>query len=80
MHMTAYVVIYAFLKKAILNFWLQKKLILHLKFGYCQKEVINLKNRSRTNKKIDQKIFRRTATKTKAINLPNKIYRGGIRL
>lgn len=39
-----------------------------------------MKNRSPTNKKIDKKVFRRTATKTKAINLPNKIYRGGIRL
>lgn len=39
-----------------------------------------MRNRTRTNKKIDQKIFRRTATKTKSINLPKKIYRGGIRL
>lgn len=36
--------------------------------------------RFKTNPKIDKKIFRRTASKVKAINLPVKIYRGGIRL
>lgn len=38
-----------------------------------------MKNRAKTNKVVDQKIFRRTATKVKAVNLPQKIYRGGIR-
>lgn len=28
----------------------------------------------------DKKIFSRTATKTKSINLPTKIFRGGIRM
>lgn len=36
--------------------------------------------RRRVNKKHDKKIFTRTASKVKAINLPDKIYRGGIRL
>lgn len=38
-----------------------------------------MKNRAPTNARIDRKIFRNTATKVKAINLPQKIYRGGIR-
>ena len=38
-----------------------------------------MKNRAPTNTAIDKKIFRRTATKVKAVNLPQKIYRGGIR-
>ena len=33
-----------------------------------------------TNKRTDQKVFRRTASHTKAINLSNRVYRGGIRL
>lgn len=38
-----------------------------------------MKKRAKTNKKKDKKIFQRTATKIKAINLPGKTYRGGIR-
>lgn len=36
--------------------------------------------RRRTNKKLDKKIFRRTAVKSKKINIDPTIYRGGIRL
>lgn len=36
--------------------------------------------RKRANRRKDRKIFSKTARKTKAINLPVKIYRGGIRL
>lgn len=36
--------------------------------------------RSRTNKKIDRKIFRKTAVSSKKINIQPTIYRGGIRL
>ena len=36
--------------------------------------------RRRTNKKVDKKIFRRTAVKSKKINIDPTIYRGGIRL
>ena len=35
--------------------------------------------RAETNKRVDQEHFRRTASKSKAINLGVKIYRGGIR-
>lgn len=38
-----------------------------------------MKKRANTKKKIDRKIFTRTATKTKAVNLGNTVYRGGIR-
>lgn len=38
-----------------------------------------MKNRSKTNPKRDKKIFTRTASKTKAVNLGNTVYRGGIR-
>jgi hypothetical protein len=38
-----------------------------------------MKKRKSVNPKLDRRIFRNTAAKTKAINLPNKIYRGGIR-
>lgn len=38
-----------------------------------------MKKRSPANKKIDKKIFTRTASKTKAVNLGNTVYRGGIR-
>lgn len=38
-----------------------------------------MKNRAPTNRNIDRKIFRNTATKVKAVNLPQKNYRGGIR-
>lgn len=36
--------------------------------------------RRRANKKFDKGIFTRTASRVKAINLPSKIFRGGIRL
>lgn len=38
-----------------------------------------MKKRSPVNKKKDKKIFTRTASKTKAVNLGNTVYRGGIR-
>lgn len=38
-----------------------------------------MKRRAKTNPKKDKKIFSRTATKVKAVNLPGTIYRGGIR-
>lgn len=38
-----------------------------------------MKKRLRANKKIDKKLFTRTASKTKAVNLGNSVYRGGIR-
>lgn len=37
-------------------------------------------HRNRTRPKKDHKIFRRTAVKSKKINIDPKIYRGGIRL
>lgn len=39
-----------------------------------------MKSRAPTNRKKDKRIFTRTAAKVKKINLPGKIYRGGIRL
>ena len=36
--------------------------------------------RKKTNPKVDNKIFRRTAGKSKKINSDPKIFRGGIRL
>lgn len=36
-------------------------------------------HRRPVNKRKDKKHFTRTATKVKAVNLPDKIYRGGIR-
>lgn len=36
--------------------------------------------RRKTNRRVDRKIFSRTAKGTKAINLNPVIYRGGIRL
>ena len=38
-----------------------------------------MKNRATTNQRVDRKIFRNTAVKVKAVNLPQKNYRGGIR-
>lgn len=35
--------------------------------------------RRKANPKFDKKIFARTANKVKAINLPQKAFRGGIR-
>lgn len=35
--------------------------------------------RKKTNKKVDSKIFRRTAVKSKKVNIEPKIMRGGIR-
>lgn len=37
-------------------------------------------HRSRVHRSKDQRIFRRTAVKSKRINIDPKIYRGGIRL
>lgn len=36
--------------------------------------------RRRASPKKDKAIFSRTASKTKAINLPTKVFRGGIRM
>lgn len=36
--------------------------------------------RKRARKSVDGKVFRRTASKSKKINIDPKIYRGGIRL
>ena len=36
--------------------------------------------RKRVNPRSDKKYFTRTASTVKAINLPLKVYRGGIRL
>lgn len=36
--------------------------------------------RFKTKPKVDKKIFTKTAAKTKSINLPAKIFRGGIRM
>lgn len=36
--------------------------------------------RRRASPRKDKKIFSKTAAKTKAINLPTKIFRGGIRM
>ena len=36
--------------------------------------------RKKTKPKLDNKIFRRTASKSKKINIAPKIFRGGIRL
>lgn len=38
-----------------------------------------MKRRRPVNKSKDKKHFTRTASKVKAINLPEKVYRGGIR-
>lgn len=37
-------------------------------------------HRKRTKRSVDRKIFRRTAVKSKRINIDPKVYRGGIRL
>lgn len=37
-------------------------------------------NRKPTNPNIDAEIYKRTASKTKRINLADRIYRGGTRL
>lgn len=39
-----------------------------------------MKHRSRTNKKIDNRIFKHTAMNTKKINIRPYISRGGIQL
>ena len=36
--------------------------------------------RFKTKPKVDKKLFTKTASKTKSINLPAKIFRGGIRM
>lgn len=38
-----------------------------------------MKRRKAAKPSVDKKIFTRTASKVKAINLPSKIYRGGLR-
>lgn len=38
-----------------------------------------MRNRAPTSPSVDRNIFRRTAVKVKAVNLPQKAYRGGIR-
>lgn len=39
-----------------------------------------MKKRKIVNKKLDRKIFRKTAVKSKSINVDVPLYRGGIRL
>lgn len=39
-----------------------------------------MSHRSRTRPSKDKNVFRRTAVKSKKINIEPKIYRGGIRL
>lgn len=39
-----------------------------------------MRKRSRVNPKADKAKFTRTANKVKAINLPQRVFRGGIRL
>lgn len=36
--------------------------------------------REKTRKRVDQKVFRQTAAKSKKVNISPKIFRGGIRL
>lgn len=36
--------------------------------------------RKRRNRRVDRKVFKRTAAKSKKINVDPTIYRGGIRL
>lgn len=43
-----------------------------------RKEIVM--KRFKTKPKTDKKVFRNTANKVKAINLPQKAFRGGIRL
>lgn len=37
-------------------------------------------SRRRMRKPVDRKVFRRTAARSKKVNISPKIYRGGIRL
>lgn len=39
-----------------------------------------MSHRKPTKRSVDRKIFRRTAVKSKRINIDPKVYRGGIRL
>lgn len=40
-----------------------------------------MKTRQMVNKKIDRKVFRKTAAQTNSKNIPGKVvYRGGVRL
>lgn len=39
-----------------------------------------MSHRKSTKRSVDRKIFRRTAVKSKKINIDPKVYRGGIRL
>lgn len=36
--------------------------------------------RTKTVKKVDRKVFKNTALRTKALNLPRTVMRGGIRM
>lgn len=36
--------------------------------------------RKKTVKKVDRKVFKNTALKTKALNVPRAVMRGGIRM
>lgn len=36
--------------------------------------------RKRTVRKVDRKVFKNTALKTKALNVPRTVMRGGIRM
>lgn len=37
-------------------------------------------NRKETSRSVDKEVFKRTAAKTKSVNLSARIYRGGTRL
>lgn len=37
-------------------------------------------NRKETSPSVDKEVFKRTASKTKSVNLSARIYRGGTRL
>lgn len=39
-----------------------------------------MSHRARMRPRVDKKMFRRTAVKSKKINIEPKVYRGGIRL
>lgn len=39
-----------------------------------------MRKRSIKNKKLDKKIFRKTAVKSKSVNVDVPLYRGGVRL
>lgn len=45
-----------------------------------RKEVMQVKHRIRLKAKKDKKVFKKTASKSKKINITPKLMRGGIRL